>query len=283
MKKPKKSAKPSRKQLNADIRAALRRMFSPPEDVIFFEVAAGTGANGRRRIADAVTMGCWPSRGMKITAIEIKVNRYDWKREKINPEKAEEIAAYCDRFALVSGPGVVEPKEVPPAWDWYELNDEGFLAYRQKGFDTDAQPLDRSFVASLLRSAGKVDEAAVAAEVERRIEAAQAIIDERIERAVDSRTRNGKRAIERLEAIEGVLLGDLDSFLDDGELCQAVRMVLRSGVFKTYNGLLSLERQMSDLRASINEALKAASPLEDLPGGDSPSCGRNLDKEQNLV
>jgi len=65
----------------ADIRAAMRRWFAPPESAIVYEVAQSTGARAHRHL-DAVAMELWPSRGLAIHGIEIKVNLYDWRREK---------------------------------------------------------------------------------------------------------------------------------------------------------------------------------------------------------
>ena len=51
---------------------------------------------------DAVIMSLWPSRGLELHGVEIKVSRADWKREAADPAKAEAIAAYCDAGELAS-------------------------------------------------------------------------------------------------------------------------------------------------------------------------------------
>ena len=252
------------KKLNTEIRVKLREAFGPPEHAIFFEVAAGTGYEGRRRVADAVAMGMWPSRGMQITGFEIKVARHDWLREKDNPEKAEEIAAYCDRWALVSAAGIVEPKEVPHAWDWYELNENGVLVLHQRGHETEAKPLDRSFVASLLRCAGRADKVEIEFEVEKRIEAELARIDERVEQLANARSSEPVRIAKRYAQIEEML--NDSGFRSNGEIAEAIRIVLKSGVANTYQGLGDLSKQLIRMSEKITAALP--SPIAPVPGGD---------------
>ena len=66
-----------RKHITAgDIRASLRRHYAAPEAAICFEVAQGTGTHARRHL-DAVAMELWPSRGLALIGIEIKVDYYD--------------------------------------------------------------------------------------------------------------------------------------------------------------------------------------------------------------
>src|SRR3546814_5630469 len=89
------------------VREALRKAFPAGEYALFFEVAAGTGATGQRRKADAVAVGCWPSRGMLIEGMEIKVGRGGWLREQRRPGKAEGIARYFDKWRLVTTGGGV--------------------------------------------------------------------------------------------------------------------------------------------------------------------------------
>ena len=247
------------KKLNAEIVVRLREAFGPPENAIFFEVAAGTGYEGRRRVADAVAMGMWPSRGMQVTGFEIKVNRHDWLREKDNPEKAEEIAAYCNHWALVTAHGVAEPKEIPHAWYWYELDEDGKLHLRQRGSETEAKPLDRSFVASLLRSAGKADASEIEFEVERRLEKAHAEIESRVESLVRQRPREAQQLLEKYRPIEDLLGGATQrKFVENSELAAAVRMVLDSGIHKTYGGLASLQRELIAMGNKIEAALGRA-------------------------
>lgn len=95
-----------------DIKAAMRARYCAPEWALMFEVGDGTGVN-QRRWADAVAMNLWPSRGMEVNGFEIKVSRSDWQRELKNPAKAESVQQYCDRWWIVTAPGIVKDGELP--------------------------------------------------------------------------------------------------------------------------------------------------------------------------
>ncbi len=248
------------KRQNAEIKLRLRTLFSPPEYAIFFEVAVGTGYDGQRRKADAVVMDMWPSRGMKITGFEIKVSRHDWLREKGNPVKAEAIAAYCDRWALVTASGVAKPIEVPHAWDWYELSDGGdALKLLQRGHETAAKALDRSFVASLLRCAARGELLETEAAAERMVEKARGRIEDEIKHRVAAKTHEAAVLLQRYGPIEEALRGGvkLHKFSSDKEMAEAVRIVLTSGVAGTYAGMASLSERLTSMAADIDKALKS--------------------------
>lgn len=244
-------------RLNAEIKLRLRAMFGPPEFAIFFEVAVGTGFGGQRRKADAVAMDMWPSRGMKITGFEVKVSRHDWLREKGNPVKAEAIAAYCDRWALVTAFGVAEQHEVPPAWDWYELSENGdALKLRQRGHETEAKPLDRSFVASLLRCATRGELLDIEVAANKMIEKERGQMKEEIERRIDTKTREAAVLLKRYGPIEK-MLGHMtvDQFSTDDTISRAVQVVLKSGVAGTYSGLGALSKRLTEMSTKIDDAL----------------------------
>jgi hypothetical protein len=59
-------------------------------------------------------------------SIEVKVSRADLKRELADPQKAEEIATYCDRFWLAAPTGVVHADmllALAPAWGILEVEE----------------------------------------------------------------------------------------------------------------------------------------------------------------
>jgi hypothetical protein len=71
-----------------------------PEAVIIPEVRNDAGFAASRSI-DAVSLGLWPSRGLNLTAYELKVSRGDWLRELRDPAKAEAFAGLVDYIYLV--------------------------------------------------------------------------------------------------------------------------------------------------------------------------------------
>lgn len=135
------------------LRAALLQKFPDNAYSLCWEVANATGA-AHRRWADAVAMSSWPSRGLTLQGFELKVSRSDWVRELRNPEKAESICQYCDYWWLVvSDKGIVRAGELPPTWGLLVLNSRGTLTTATNAPRLEAQPIDRKFLAALLRAA----------------------------------------------------------------------------------------------------------------------------------
>lgn len=125
--------------------------------VFLDEVRGGTGWSSGRTI-DAVSVGMWPSRGCLVEGYELKQSRGDWRGELNNPAKAEEIARRCDRFWLVTTPGVAEADEVPANWGWLERDGKRQrLLCRREATPLDGEGLSPEFVAAMLRRAVKAD------------------------------------------------------------------------------------------------------------------------------
>lgn len=135
---------------NLAIMNALRAKFAAPEWAWFEEVPNGTGGASRTR-ADGIAMNMWPSRGLEVAGFEVKVDRTDWKNEKKNPEKAETIARFCDRWWLVVDDlAVIGDHDVPGVWGIY-LVKGGKVRVHREASELDAAPMSRAFVAALLR------------------------------------------------------------------------------------------------------------------------------------
>lgn len=135
---------------SGSVREALRARFAAPAWAFFEEVGNATGF-GCNRHADGVAMSLWPSRGLELHGIEIKVTRADWLSELKNPKKADDIAKYCDRWWLTVGSAdIVRAGELPPTWGLLVL-EAGKLACKTEAPKLPAEPLGLSFVAALLR------------------------------------------------------------------------------------------------------------------------------------
>lgn len=132
-----------------DVIRLLRTRYAAPAWALVEQVGNATGY-GTSRHADALAMGLWPSRGLELLGFEVKVSRSDWTRELKNPEKAEPIAAYCDRWYIVAPAGIVPVSDIPPNWGLLEA--KGSKLFETKPAERlTAKPLDRSFVAAILR------------------------------------------------------------------------------------------------------------------------------------
>jgi len=137
-----------------DLCKRIAAVHAPPEWACFFEVANSTGSNVRR-YADAVAMSLWPSRGLTLRGFEVKVSRQDLKKEAADPMKAETVAKYCDEWWVVAPPDLVRDVdlELPPAWGLMVAKEKGGLRVARAATMTEAAPISRGFLASILRRA----------------------------------------------------------------------------------------------------------------------------------
>jgi hypothetical protein len=137
----------------AEVFGALRKRFPAPEFATLPGVRDGTGWNSQRTI-DALVMGLWPSRGLLLHGVEIKVSRGDWLRELRNPKKQETIFKRCDRFWLAVGdPDIVQPGELPETWGLLVPHRGATLKIKKQAPELTPAPLDRAFLAAILRRA----------------------------------------------------------------------------------------------------------------------------------
>jgi hypothetical protein len=137
----------------ADVIERLRLRFAAPRHALFVEVGNATGFGANRHI-DALAIGLWPSEGMLVEGIEVKVSRSDWLRERKNPAKAHAIARYCDRFWLaVPDAAIVRPGELPERWGILECTEAACgVRVRVQAQPLEAEPLTRTFVAAIARA-----------------------------------------------------------------------------------------------------------------------------------
>ena len=137
----------------AEILHALKKKFPENEYAVLPQVRNGTGFERRARTADAMVMCLWPSRGLELQGIEIKVSRSDWLREMKAPQKAEDIFAYCDRWWLVvSSTDIIKDGELPSTWGLMVMGEKG-IRVKSPAPKLDAKPMDRLMLAAMLRKA----------------------------------------------------------------------------------------------------------------------------------
>jgi hypothetical protein len=138
------------KVATGDVRAALRARFAAPAFAFFEEVGNATGfACGRH--ADGVVVSLWPSRGIWIQGLEIKVSRQDWLKELATPQKAEAVAKNCDFWSVVTGDeSIIHAGELPERWGHLTLRGDKLVTVKEAVRNDGFQPT-REFVAALLR------------------------------------------------------------------------------------------------------------------------------------
>jgi hypothetical protein len=131
--------------------AALRVRYPKSGYAFLTNVSNGTGARANR-FADAIIMSLWPSRGLEIIGVEIKVSRSDWLRELQQPEKADPLFAYCDCWYLaVSDRTIIHPGELPRGWGLLAPAKEDKLACVTAAVPQKKPKFDREFLAAVLR------------------------------------------------------------------------------------------------------------------------------------
>lgn len=188
----------SGRKATAELLELLRTRVLGPEGqgaraVFLDEVRGGTGFSSGRTI-DAVSVGLWPSRGCLVEGYELKQSRGDWRGELNNPAKAEEIARHCDRFWLVTTPGVAEADEVPPNWGWLERDGKRKrLICKREATPLDSKGPSPEFVAAMLRRAVKAD-------MNRELKAHRKDIEADAARKIQIQTEGSRNEVARLES-----------------------------------------------------------------------------------
>lgn len=133
--------------------------FRVPAHAWLYEVRNQTGYNRQERYADALVVSLWPSRGIWIGGIEVKVSRSDWRKELDDPTKSSEIQRFCDRWWVAAPAGVVEEAEVPENWGYFLIDGKKAKEIK-KAPELTPEPLTKGFVASVLRNEAKALEVA---------------------------------------------------------------------------------------------------------------------------
>jgi hypothetical protein len=198
-----------------DLCVALKLAHPADEFVTVYEVRDATGSvHGSR--ADAVVMSLHASRGFELTGFEFKCARGDWLAELKNPNKADRIARYCDRWCVFAAPGLVKEGELPVGWGLWELRAGGAIHRRVVPATREPEPLPRAFLASFMRARALFDAyylAAIASnhrrEFERQLRAREAAADgdPSLKRERD-KLRDGLRKLEEIRQATGIDLTD---------------------------------------------------------------------------
>jgi hypothetical protein len=129
----------------------LAKEYPSPDMAFIREMRAGTGWSNPSR-ADAIAMHLWPSKGLELVGYEVKVSRSDWLRELKQPEKAY-IKKFCDRwYLIVPYRDIVKLEELPDDWG-LKVVEDGAIRIVVEAEQLYPRPLNRDFVASLMRRA----------------------------------------------------------------------------------------------------------------------------------
>lgn len=265
-------AEPAKILTASDIRAALKLAYKAPEAVVGFEVANATGANARRHV-DAVVMDLWPSRGLALTAVEIKISRGDFLRELKQPEKSEAIAKYCDFFVIAAPKGMIRVEELPLAWGLWEVGEDAALKVKVRPKQTEAQPVDRHFLAAMVRAFSYADAAMVDAilaqrrsVLEREYSEKNSNFGQRVQEEVRRRVGNpaGQEWAEFRKS-----LGENDWSITEKDAIALFKAMRTLGYGRTYNGMKEWLDNLDRTLSRGREIMATLTPAE--PG--APEAG----------
>lgn len=243
-----------------EVCAVLSKYYSHPEWAILFEVADSTGAR-HTRFCDAIAMSLWPSRGLHLHAMEIKVNRYDWtKNERDNPEKAEKFYSLCDFFWLVTPEGIVQPGELPATWGHKIITaDRKLVLAKEATQNMEAKPISKLFLASLMRSGAKDAEVRAAGLIEHERAKLEEEIAQRVEREMRHKTPSHWSELEKkyndLLASMGLDPKDFTYHTDMSDVGKAYKILKTAGLGGMYESIKYLHSNLVEQEAKTREAM----------------------------
>ncbi len=234
---------------------ALKKRFPSPAFVLLPQVRSATGSSSKVRTADAVAVSTWPSRGLYITGIEIKVSLADWRRELADPTKAESIQQYCRYWYIAAPKGVVPGGEVPDNWGLLECNARSTTETKRPE-RLDEAPPDILFTAAVLRRASEVMR--TQADVEQAIQAYRTQAEEsgmKCQEAtlVSDELEDLKSAVQQFEAASGVSLAKYRG----GDIGRAVKLVREAGVAQCVRRATSLRDDARQIAERLDKSLAA--------------------------
>lgn len=244
------------------IRDAILKKFPRAENAVLFEVRNAAGHNATRS-ADCMVMSLWPSRGLSITGIEIKISRSDFQREMKQPAKAEAFAQYCDWWYVAAPKGMLRQDELPLSWGLMEVTKRGIVITKEAA-RLAAGPIDRNFVAAMLKRAQ--EQSATAKQV---ADAHASGLKEGASRKKwenDQSAQRLKDLQEQIKAFEEASGIRMDSW-DMGNVGEAVRLLRTAQAGRLVHHMESaantLRANVRDLDAAV-AVLKATKPTPKL-------------------
>jgi hypothetical protein len=250
---------------------ALRKKYDSNAYVVIPQVRNQTGFSRTTRTADAIAVSLWPSRGIGVEGFEFKDSRTDWQKELKQPEKAEEISRYCERWWIVaSKPGIVLDGELPKTWGLIEIVDE-MPKVKVKAPVLEPQAPSWPFIASLLRSASKsiVPEEDVKREVEKARADAWKEMESKLEILSNQKMRHFKDQYEKLRKLvhdfEEASGFRFDQWNPNGAKVGAVMKLLASQYGGLRDSLASIRGTLAANLQLIDDAISAVPVVEANP------------------
>jgi len=234
-----------------DLEDLLKAKYAAPAWAFLPQVINQTGYTYTTRTADALAMSLYPSRGLHSHGFEIKVNRGDWITELKNPEKAEEIAKYCDFWWLVSTENIIKIEEVPALWGLMVCKGKALKVIKNAPIK-ESHPVSKKFLAAIFRKSQEiiVPEAKIKQAYDSgRIAGKEENISQHKYQMKEY--DNLKQALYKFEKQSGIKINEYNS--DD--IGEAVQMVLNGEHFRIKKQLEYLLERSKEITKSIENNL----------------------------
>ncbi len=249
----------NRRWTESDVFARLHHVFPEGAYALLPQVRNGTGFTRKKdSTADAIAVSCWPSRGLFLAGVEIKVSRSDWKKELASPEKSTHIQKYCRNWWVATPKGIVEPGELPPNWGQIVVH-ENRAKIEAGAAELEPEPLDLPLMCSILRAAiksfsGFVSQNDVNRMVDERVQSEL----ERHTRVLENRIKKDSKSREAFEKASGVTIGHWEA----GRIGDAVKFVMDNGVHGMKRVAEDLQRKSQAIADKAAEFLASCEGKE---------------------
>jgi hypothetical protein len=241
------------KLTSMDVRACIQRHFGMGGEqyAVLFEVRNGTAWRANRSV-DAVVMSLWPSLGMHLMGMEIKISRSDWMREYRDPAKASEVFDYFDKWWLVAPANVAKMEEIPEPWGWLVPENGTLRKAREAATNKNVKPVDRHFLAALMRRTAKTDDAFVEKAISDALASQRRQFDAEIDGNVLRRMGDLRDDATQWGKIRDLLKQQPDDWIYQDNVVAALRVVMKAGIAGSWGGLRSIVEQLDSAREKFD-------------------------------
>jgi len=220
------------------------------------QVRSCTGYTNSIRTADALAMSLWPSRGLELIGFELKVSRSDWLHELKQPEKAEEIYQFCDKwYLIISDESIIQDGELPSTWGLMIANGRGgSIKIKKESPQLTPSPLDKPFLASIMRNLKEnmISQELIKDKIKIEVKKETAYL-ENDKKNLEYDISRLKEKIKSFEKISGVNITDYYS----GNIGEAVKMVLDGKHLRVEEELKKLRTKAENITKYIDSQINS--------------------------
>lgn len=254
----KKATKEPRQWKADELLDLLHKRYCAPQYALLEQVRNGTGYTSVTRTADALAMSLWPSRGLTLEGFEVKVYRGDWLNELKRPEKAEEIAQFCNNWWIVAPKDIVRVEELPPTWGLLVPHGGGLKALKAAPDLPKPLDLDRLFIAAILRNVTEhmVHHRSIEKKLQAKYELGKGIGLANADQARHEYERM-KEMLDGFKEASGLDIANERYSHNITDIGKAVKMVLDGRHKKTQEDLRRIRYRLNGLIERVDEELKA--------------------------